>query len=157
TLNGAAFVGIESLTGGTDNDTFKLNNGRAVTGKINGGTGTGTDTLDYSAWSSAVTVNVQSQTATAVGGFSSLEKLVGGRTTGDHLIGANAATTWQITNSNAGKVGALAFSAFENLVGGSSPDVFKFSNGKALSGSLNGGAGSNTLDYSAYTTGVTVN
>jgi len=46
----------------------------------------------------------------------------------------------------------------ENLVGGSGTNTFKFDNGAAFAGTLQGGAGGiNVLDYSAYTSGVQVN
>ncbi len=45
----------------------------------------------------------------------------------------------------------------ENLIGGSGSNTFIFTDGATLSGTIDGGSGvSNTLDYGAYTTGVTV-
>jgi hypothetical protein len=80
------------------------------------------------------------------------------------LQGSDAANTWQITGANAGTLSgdALAspvtFSGFANLVGGADQDTFLFmAPGQGLSGSLDGGAGKNTLDYTAYTTNVVVN
>src|SRR5262249_42624542 len=80
-----------------------------------------------------------------------------GGTGSDTLVGSSAASSWQITGSNAGTLGTLSFTGMENLTGSSANDTFKFSNGAAISGALNGGAGVNTLDYSLFTTGVTVN
>jgi uncharacterized repeat protein (TIGR03803 family) len=78
----------------------------------------------------------------------------------DTLVGQNEYNTWSITGVGAGAVttGAkkLAFSNFENLTGGSQADDFVFAAGKKISGKINGGAGANVLDYSAYTTAVTV-
>jgi Ca2+-binding RTX toxin-like protein len=45
----------------------------------------------------------------------------------------------------------------DSLVGGPGDDIFVFSHGVAFGGTLDGGGGVNTLDYSAYTTGVNVN
>jgi hypothetical protein len=51
----------------------------------------------------------------------------------------------------------LAFSGFANLTGGSGDDAFQMTNGATLSGTVNGGAGANILDSSAYGSPVTVN
>jgi hypothetical protein len=76
----------------------------------------------------------------------------------DTLTGPNTASTWTVSSSNGGKVGNVTFVGFGNLVGGSAANTFKISNGKGVTGSINGGPGtSNVLDYSAWTTGVTVN
>ena len=81
------------------------------------------------------------------------------------MIGANANSTWSITANNAGKVAAVvgattfttSFSNLQNLTGGTLNDTFKFSNGKSVSGAINGGTGVNTVNFAAYTTAVTVN
>src|SRR5262249_5733648 len=73
------------------------------------------------------------------------------------LVGPNATTTWNITNTNAGTIAGVAtFARFQKLTGGSANDAFKFSAGKSVTGRVDGGGGTDTLDYSAYTTGVTV-
>ena len=69
--------------------------------------------------------------------------------------------TTNITANNGGTATAngatFNFSGIANLVGGSGNNTFAFANGKTLSGTINGGVGgSNTLDYSAYTTSVRV-
>ena len=51
-------------------------------------------------------------------------------------------------------MGATTFSGFVNLTGGTGNDTFKLSNGVGVTGTVDGGAGVNTLDYSAYTTGI---
>jgi hypothetical protein len=73
------------------------------------------------------------------------------------LVGPAQGAAWSITAANAGKVGMASFSNVANLVGGSGDDSFKFAAKGSLSGSITGGGGSDTLDYSAWTTGVTVN
>ena len=45
----------------------------------------------------------------------------------------------------------------DNIIGGSGDDIFIFENGAVLNGTINGGTGINTLDYSLYTTAVAVN
>jgi hypothetical protein len=76
----------------------------------------------------------------------------------DTLVGANTANTWNITDDNAGNLnGNVAFVAVENLTGGADNDTFVFSDGKSISGNIDGRSGTNTLDESAYTSNVMVN
>ena len=75
----------------------------------------------------------------------------------DTLIGPDVATVWYVTGSNAGTVGAATFSSFENLTGGSGADQFVFLPGGSVGGNIDGGGGTNTLDYSAISTPVTLN
>jgi uncharacterized delta-60 repeat protein len=154
TLNGASFAKVQNLTGGAGNDGFTINNGASLSGKINGGGGT--NQLDYSGYASAVAVNLQTRTATALGAFTSIQAAVGGSGT-NTLTGSNSPTTWSITAQNAGKAGSFTFSAFQNLVGGLGADTFVFSNGKGVDGKIDGGGGANWLNYSNYTSAVSVN
>jgi hypothetical protein len=85
----------------------------------------------------------------------------------DGLFGPNANNTWAITGTNAGKLtaatltgtklGTVAFNKVQYLFGNSVADLFKVSPGKGLSGYIQGGTGIETIDYSLWTTGVTVN
>src|SRR5207248_2286877 len=88
--------------------------------------------------------------------FSNITALAGG-TGSDTLVGANLANAWQITGSNAGSMGSLAFTGMENLTGGTANDTFAFTGSASITGNLDGGLGTNGLDYSGYATGVTVN
>ncbi|MGH8280512.1 MAG: beta strand repeat-containing protein, partial [Gammaproteobacteria bacterium] len=76
-----------------------------------------------------------------------------GAPAGNSLQGNNVANTWNITGANQGKLTGLGgtFSNIGSLVGGNSADDFIFTNNSSLSGSLNGGGGNDTLDWSAYT------
>ena len=154
TLNGTVFNGVENLTGGTGADTFAFAAGRSVAGVVDGGNGD--DSLDYSAYTTAVTVNLGSQTATGTGGITGIEAVAGG-TAADTLIGANVASAWTLTGTNAGVVNGLTYSKVENITGGAAADTFGFADGATITGRINGGPGADTLDYSAFTTGVTVN
>jgi hypothetical protein len=80
-----------------------------------------------------------------------------GGTGSNTLVGGNVPNLWNITSTNAGNVGNVAFTSIQNLVGGSGPDTFKFSDQAGVTGNIDGGAGFNVLDYSAYTTHVSVN
>src|SRR5687767_3372571 len=75
----------------------------------------------------------------------------------DTLIGFNTANTWKLTGEQSGNLnGSLHFSGIENLMGGTSTDSFLFDLAAAGFGALNGGTGSDTLNYSAFTDPVTV-
>src|SRR5262249_53097848 len=81
--------------------------------------------------------------------------VVDGGAGNDTLVGPNTANTWNLSNF-LNTVGNVTFGAVENLTGGTSTDVFKFLTG-SVSGKVDGGAGTDTLDYSSYGFGVTVN
>jgi Ca2+-binding RTX toxin-like protein len=67
----------------------------------------------------------------------------------DTLVGPAAGATWSVTGADAGQVGTVTFSGVENLVGGAGNDTFRFLAAGQVSGSVDGGAGTNRLDYSA--------
>jgi hypothetical protein len=155
-LNGTlAFANFQNLTGGAVNDTFTFLPGGSLSGNLTGGAPI--NTLDYSHFGSPVTVNLAAKTATAIGGtWSNIQDFDGTATT-DMLIGNNANSTWSLTGFDAGTVGSVSFQGFANLTGGSGNDVFQFSNGASVSGVIAGGGGTNTLNYSLYSSGVYVN
>ncbi len=80
------------------------------------------------------------------------------------LVGSNTTTTWNISGANSGKVGNVTFSNFQNLAGGTASNAFDFTTSTAsLSGTINGGGGTNTnatLSYanlgSSYLVSVTL-
>src|SRR5262249_89431 len=79
--------------------------------------------------------------------------------TGETLIGRDGlakTTVWNITGTRSGDLNwsgqKLSFTNIENLIGGSGADRFKFLPGTGVA-SIDGGAGSNTFDYSAFTVG----
>ncbi len=149
------FTGVESLTGGSADDRFAFADGVSVAGVIDGAGGT--DTLDYSAHTSAVTVDRQAATASQTGGFASIEAVTGSTSDADELVGADAAATWTIASQDTGDVdGAFAYAGVENLTGGSADDTFAFADGASVRGVIAAGDGTDTLDYSAYTTAVAV-
>jgi hypothetical protein len=150
------FSAVENLKGGSADDAFQFAPAGSVSGRVSGGLGT--NTLDYSLDGGlAVTVNLATSTASRTGGFAGILAVVGSTSARDTLVGPNVASTWSITDTNAGAVGTFHFSAVKNLIGGLNVDEFALSNGKGVIGTINGGAGSNWLDYALYTTPVTVN
>jgi hypothetical protein len=89
--------------------------------------------------------------------------LLGSPNAANGLVGPGAASTWRITGLNAGTLAsssltpAVNFSGFQNLTGGSGTDTFILSDGRGVTGVLDGGGGGDWLDESAYTTAVAVN
>ena len=157
TLNGVAFSNIQNLTGGTSGDAFHFSTGGSVSGNIDGGAG-GTNTLDYSSTAGPVTVNLQADTAPQIGGtFSNINNLVGSGSTGDTLVGPNTPSTWTISGADQGFVAGTAYASFENLTGGTAADTFGFHTGGSVSGNVDGGGGTNTLDYSALAGPISLN
>jgi hypothetical protein len=87
------------------------------------------------------------------------------------LIGPDVTTAWTITGSNAGTVvgqtlvSPVTFSGIANLTGDAGSDTFSFTGGlggpsndilNSISGTIDGGGGTNMLDYSAFTSRVIV-
>ena len=73
------------------------------------------------------------------------------------LAGPNMASTWNINGTDSGVLNKIAFSYFQNLVGGSASDDFQFNTAAASIGTIQGGTGAEALDYSPFTTGVNIN
>ncbi len=79
------------------------------------------------------------------------------------LSGPAGSNVWDVTGPDAGTLqgslqsAPITFSGMKSLFGGSGKDTFRFHNGGSISGTVSGGGGSNTLDYSAYTGDVSVN
>jgi autotransporter-associated beta strand protein len=155
------FSQMAILKGGAAADRFQFGAAGRVPLLVDGGGGS--NTLDYSIdGGAAVVVNLQTQAASRVkggagGGFRNIQSVVGSSAAADVLIGQNVATLWQITGGNAGLAGAVAFAGIEHLQGGTASDTFKFSPAGAISGTINGGGGGDWLDYSLFTTPVSVN
>ena len=143
-------------------DNFRFSDNVGVSGTIDGKAGT--NTLDYSLYvaSHPVTVNLANTSVKNLNGgtgrgFTNITSVVGGAGV-DTLIAANTSNTWKLTAPNKGTINTtFAFSSFETVSGGSGADIFSFANGATMSGRIYGANGTNWLDYSAYSTSVTVN
>ncbi len=164
-------VGISAtidLSGGDGNDAFTIGDGVAVSGTVAGDAGddtftffgnltlptmmdggADTDTVDLSAGLTPVNFTLDT--------FQNMELVIG--TTGsDTLTGSTADETFAIAGAtDSGSVGLLIYQSFENLNGGGGDDVFDIADGLGTTGSLDGGAGSDTIDYGDYSTAVSVN
>jgi hypothetical protein len=180
TVNGGA--GHDTFDLGTTATLFNGNSGTYLSGvqsalTINGGGGTNTlnasDSLNSAqaytlsstqlAGSDFATITYAALSAIHVtgGGSDSLSLLspvptvattFNGGTGSNTLIGANVRNLWTISGADSGKVDSVAFSNFQDLVGGATSNTFKFTSRTASVVAING-AGSvgdtNKLDYSA--------
>jgi hypothetical protein len=76
------------------------------------------------------------------------------------LYGPDSNNTWEITKSNTGVVtgpNVFQFIGIQSLRGGARDDLFLFDDGASVDGLLDGGYGTNTIEYSPdYSTPVTV-
>ena len=145
-LAGTTFTSFETLDGAAGNDIFAFQPGGSLSGGLLGGPGS--DTLTYAAYASPVALDLETASATGLASFSGLESVIGS-SAGDMLLGRNAGSSFAVTATNSGAVDGLAFTAFENLAGRIGADSFAFTAGGALTGSLNGGLGTDTLDFSS--------
>jgi len=146
-VNSVTFSAFPSLTGGTSSDSFQFGSSGFLSGSI--AAGGGVNTLDYSARSSGIMVNVQSATATAVGGtFANITALIGGSGS-NSLTGLNSTNLWTISGANSGTLNStFTFNSIGNLTGGTGNDTFSLLAAGSVSGTIGGGSGTNTLDYS---------
>ena len=73
------------------------------------------------------------------------------------LISPNSTNLWQITGPNSGLLNGNTFTNMQNLTGGTYNDTFQFGSTGFVSGTINGGGGTDALDYSQRSSGVVVN
>lgn len=153
-LTGGTLAGAPQIYAQTFSATFNgvtdLSHLNATTATVNGRTGddtfifiqvpaslmvngaAGSDTLTFAAATSPVTVCADSLT--------SIENVIGSASHADTLIGhAAGGNVFQITAPNAGTLGTLHFSSFENLTGSvSGTSQFVFLNQATVSGRVDG-------------------
>ena len=145
-LSGAVvFSNVENLSGNDAADTFAIHDSGQIDGTIAGGVGS--DSIDFSAVTAAVTVNLNDGSATGINLATGIEKYIGDGAL-DKLTGITAGTTYVIDGVNQGSVAGIAFEAFNHLVGAAGVDTFQFSGTGQITGSIDGLTGNDVLDYS---------
>ena len=134
---GVSFSGVENLAGGSGADVFVFTGGSVAAAAG----GAGSDTLDLSADTVGVVVDIAAGTASHAGAVSGIENVVTGSGE-DTLIGPAGDTTWNVSGPGSGEVAGIAFRGLENLTGAvGNQDRFVFADGGGLSGVLEGGDG----------------
>jgi hypothetical protein len=96
-------------------------------------------------------------TFTLVAPLPSNPVVIDGGGSSSSLQGPNLTNTWKITGTDSGTLGKVTFQAMDKLIGGSQADTFQFLAGGHIVQSIDGGPGTNTLDYSLWGSGATVN
>jgi hypothetical protein len=126
------FAGIQNLKGGGASNTFRLSDLGSLAGSINGASGTGTGTLDYSSgWSDTVIVDLRTGQASGVAGLA-----VGAVT---NLVNVNGASG----GGALGKYNLLIGTGGNILTGGNNRDNLLVAGGSAST--LQGGNGVDLL------------
>ncbi|MFZ5946326.1 MAG: stalk domain-containing protein, partial [Bacillota bacterium] len=168
-----------SLYGDEGNDIFRLADGVVLKGKLDGRSGN--DELDFSSYTTARNViltaigtidGFNGVDGILTGGFYNIDSIIGG-SADDRITGINQSATFTLDDTATYQRGShsLIFSQFEIIVGGSNDDIFRihgirtyqllggagndtfiFYDNSRLIGDIDGQWGTNTLDYSNYTT-----
>ncbi len=161
-----------NLNGNAGADSFIFSAGKVLTGNIDGGSQN--DTIDWTGYGASRNVHLTARggidgftgtDSSITGTFTNADNLLAPAANGDSLTqDINTATTWNITSNNNGNVNVAGpartatFQSFESLVGSpNGNDSFVLSDGVGLTGTVNGRGGNDSLDYSAYATGINVN
>ena len=143
------FTDFSNLNGGTGTNTFTFNNGASIQGNLNGGGSGSNNTLNVSAYTSPVNINVNGGSSSVIGGtLTGVDNLIGTDSGSSALSTLSGLANTTISGANSGTSGVYIFSGFGNLSGGS--DTFTFNNAGSISGNLTGD-GLTTLDVSALT------
>ena len=160
TLTGGA--GNDTLIGGAGTDSFAFDTDSALgTDTLTEASGGGTDTLNFTGSSNAVTVNLATVGNQTVNSnltinltAAEVENVTGG-TGNDVLTGNSLNNTINGGNGNNTMTGA---GGNDTLTGGTGTDVFVFNTDNALGRDVvNGGTGTDSLDFSGSSAAVTVN
>ena len=147
------FSNIESIQGSSGPDGFKFGISGSLPGQIHGGLGG--DTIDFSAKTSAVTINLATAMSTFTGGFAAIENFVGSSSNADVVVSPNTANAWQVDAANSGFLNnQYFFSGVENLTGGTLVDHFVIADSGSLTGTINGGTGVDVLNLTAKSTAL---
>ena len=146
------FSAIENLQGSaTTADTFVLAASGLLNGSISGGAAAN-DKLDLRSLTSNVSVDLKLGTATNVqGGWTAIDEF---QATNGSLVGPDTSSIWSLSGINTGSVssmqGNVSFSGFRSLLGSSGPDAFVLGAGAQITGTLNGGGGTDELNLAAF-------
>ncbi len=133
---------IEALVGGIEPTTFLIEQGSSFINSVRGTIGLAT--VDYGAWTTPVVVDARTNSASSIGSFSAVRFL--GSAQDDHIIGRDATNTWTVTGLNRGVAGTFAYESFEQLIGGSGNDTFRFTTDQSrISGGVQAGDGVDTF------------
>jgi hypothetical protein len=117
-----SFNRVQNLTGGAASNTFVFSDGAGVDGNLDGGGG---GTLDYSAYSSSVIVDLQTGFATGVGGsIANVQNLTGGNGGGAGTYNILVGNGGNLLTGGTGRRNLLiAGASASRLIGGDDDDI----------------------------------
>jgi hypothetical protein len=149
-VGSVSFTKVANLVGGSDVDVFKFASAGSLSGSLDGGGAPAYkgDWLDYSGLSVAVTVNLQTGSATKIGGGAD------GRVTNiQNVHGGNGGNL--LTGNAQGNI-LIGGTGNDTLVGGTGPSILIGGKG---ADNITGGSGNDILigDYTAYDAMSTAN
>jgi hypothetical protein len=174
------FAAFENLVGGTSDDTFVFTGAATVT-SVDGGTGGVDDYLDFVGYGADIDAVLSALggddgfdgTVTGVASFANINRIdaTGGTTDSLTGINANANFTVQSGDDTYTSTNILVFTGFNDLIGNGGTDTFDISEahtgslsglggnddfnflaGGSVTGTVAGGVGSDSLDYSVNVT-----
>jgi hypothetical protein len=139
--------GALTVNGGGGSNTLNANDsgsagGQSYTLSKTALTRSGGVVINYASLSALHVTAGGSDTLTLVSPVPTVATTFDGGTGSNTLQGANVSNSWSISGANSGKVDSVAFSNFQDLVGGTLSNTFTFTTSTARMGTINGGAGS---------------
>ncbi len=150
------FTDLGNLEGNNDIDNFVFNGG-TISGTVDGGTGAGANTLDYSGVAGPIDIvltapdtNGFAGTGDNTGGFANITDLTGSGNAADTLTGDDADATWTLqagddTYASGGEILTIANGTVRNFVGGSAVDTFDINS--ANTNNLAGADGNDLFNF----------
>jgi hypothetical protein len=122
-FSSVAFASIQDLIGGAGANTFIFNDGGGISGNLDGGRGGGS--LDYSAYTTSVIVDLQTGTATGVAGtVAHIQNVTGGSGGGGSVYNILVGDGGNLLTGGDGRPNLLiAGSSASTLQGGHNDDI----------------------------------
>jgi hypothetical protein len=141
--NVTSFSSIQNATGGDSGNNFIFANNAAMTGMINGGSLSNTNTLNYNAYTTDVSVllsatndGITNNSASSnITNFTNINNLVGNANNNNFITLPNKTNTLTLTGAREGYINdPIFFSGFQSFVGQSGVDEVLFTVPATVSG-----------------------
>lgn len=125
-----AFENFQNLIGGSQDDSFSIATGGSITGMLDGNGGT--NELDYRQYNSAITVDLETLSASGVDSFSDIVSVIGNDNVNNRITGTVNNDIFTLTGERSGSVdssrGELLFSNISVLNGERGENTFNLEN-----------------------------
>jgi virginiamycin B lyase len=169
---GSFATGDVQVYGGTGNDSVTINGSRAAdtfdvssssitmngvaisdtsgaSWTVNGGAGNDQFNIDGSGLRAKLLGGAGNDSFSVTAGVVFDGKIDGG--TGQNTLAVDGGKNlWKITGNNTGTLNGSVFANIENISGGSGNDTFTFGPTGVVDGNVDGGGGTNTVNYASY-------